>query len=178
MIRALALALVLAAPAMAQQVPEPDNYRGEPYRAPVPATLTGARVINAPEAIALHQEGLAAFLDVLPRKSRPEGLPEGTIWNEPAHETIPGAVWLWDTGYQALAPAEEARLREGLDRAQADDPDRPLLFFCRTDCWMSWNAARRALEWGYSPVIWFPGGTDGWLAAGGAPLVTAEPVAP
>jgi hypothetical protein len=27
---------------------------------------------------------------------------------------------------------------------------------------MSWNAARRALEWGYTAVIWYPDGTDGW----------------
>jgi rhodanese-related sulfurtransferase len=30
---------------------------------------------------------------------------------------------------------------------------------------MSWNAARRAVEWGYSNVVWFPGGTDAWEAA-------------
>ena len=27
---------------------------------------------------------------------------------------------------------------------------------------MSWNAAKRALEYGYSDVTWFPDGTDGW----------------
>lgn len=177
MIRALALVLMLAQAAGADTVPEPSEYRGEPYRAAVPATLAGARVIDTPHAIALHDEGRAAFFDVMPRKARPEGLPEGTIWNAPAHETISGATWLWDTGYQALAPAEEARLRDALTRAQADDPDRPLVIFCRTDCWMSWNAARRAVEWGFAPVIWFPGGTDGWVAAG-RPLVIAEPAAP
>lgn len=177
MIRALALVLMLAQTAAADTVPEPSDYRGEPYRAAVPATLAGAEVIDTDRAIALVGEGRAAFFDVLPRKARPEGLPEGTIWNAPTHETIPGALWLWDTGYQALAPAEEARLRDAMTRAQADDPDRPLVFFCRTDCWMSWNAARRAVEWGFDPVIWFPGGTDAWLAAG-QPVVTAEPVAP
>ncbi|MGZ3214972.1 PQQ-dependent catabolism-associated CXXCW motif protein [Paracoccus sp. T5] len=177
MIRALFLSVLLATAAGAEPVPEPDGYRGEPYRAPVPATLAGAQVVDAPQAIALHAQG-AAFLDVMPRKIRPEGLPPGTIWNEPPHQTIPGAVWLWNTGYDRLAPAEETRLRDGLARARQDDPDRPLVIFCRADCWMSWNAARRALEWGLGPVIWFPGGTEGWLEARGAPLVTAEPVAP
>lgn len=152
--------------AAGQPVPEPDGYRGEPYRAPVPDTLAGAQVIDAAGALALHADG-AAFLDVLPRKARPEGLPPDTIWNEPAHLSIPGAVWLWDTGYQALSPPEEARLRDGLTRAQADDPDRPLVIFCRADCWMSWNAARRAVEWGFAPVLWFPGGTEAWQEAGG-----------
>lgn len=176
MIRLLVLALLLAPAARAEAVPEPDTYHGEPYRSPVPATLAGAQVIDVGQAIAL--QGQAAFLDVLPRpKAKPAGLPEGTIWNEPPHRSIPGAEWLWDTGYEALSPAEEARLRDGLTRAKAGDPDRPVVIFCRSDCWMSWNAARRAVEWGFDPVIWFPGGTDAWEQAG-QPLVTVDPVAP
>ncbi len=38
----------------------------------------------------------------------------------------------------------------------------PVLFFCLAECWMSWNAAKRALEYGYSNVFWYPEGTDGW----------------
>ena len=176
MIRAVLLALLLAGPAAAQ-VPEPHGYRGEPYRAPVPATLQGATVIDGPQAIRLHGEGVP-FLDVLPRKTRPEWLPEGTIWREPVYETIPGAVWLWDTGYEALAPAEQARLERGLAEASKGDPAAPLVIFCRSDCWMSWNAARRAVALGHTAVHWFPGGIEGWQAAGGAPLVRAIPADP
>ena len=176
MIRLLVLAMLLAPAARAESVPEPETYRGEPYRAAVPATLAGAQVVDVDQAIAL--QGQAAFLDVLPRpKAKPAGLPEGTIWNEPPHRSIPGAVWLWDTGYQALSPAEETRLRDGLTQAKAGNPDRPVVIFCRADCWMSWNAARRAIEWGFDPVIWFPGGTDAWEQAGQR-LVTVDPVAP
>jgi PQQ-dependent catabolism-associated CXXCW motif protein len=167
---------LLTGPAVAQ-VPEPDGYRGEPYRAPVPATLQGATVIDAPQAIRLHAEGVP-FLDVLPRKVRPEGLPEGTIWREPVHETIPGAVWLWDTGWEALAPAEQARLERGLEQASGGDRSAPLVIFCRSNCWMSWNAARRAVALGYTAVHWFPGGIEGWQSAGGAPLVRATPADP
>ena len=39
---------------------------------------------------------------------------------------------------------------------------------------MSWNAAKRALTYGYSQVYWFPEGTDGWDAAG-LPLEPSEP---
>ena len=48
--------LILAAftftvPASAQEnVPEPDEYRTENYRAPVPTTLAGARVVTTMEA--------------------------------------------------------------------------------------------------------------------------------
>jgi rhodanese-related sulfurtransferase len=27
---------------------------------------------------------------------------------------------------------------------------------------MSWNAAKRALQTGYTNVIWYPEGTEGW----------------
>ena len=169
------VALGTGTPVRPNSVPEPEGFRGEPYRAPVPATLTGARVIDAAEAIRLHAEGAAVFLDILPRKARPEGLPEGTIWREPPHETIPGALWLWNTGYQRLAPEEEARLRAGLRQARRDYPGRPVVFFCRSECWMSWNAAKRALEWGEQNIIWFPGGIEAWEAAGGPPLTEVEP---
>jgi hypothetical protein len=30
-----------------------------------------------------------------------------------------------------------------------------LCFYCLADCWMSWNAAKRALSLGYSNVAWY-----------------------
>jgi rhodanese-related sulfurtransferase len=41
---------------------------------------------------------------------------------------------------------------------------------------MSWNAARRAAEWGYSRVHWYPEGTTGWVAAG-LELTRSRPLA-
>jgi PQQ-dependent catabolism-associated CXXCW motif protein len=55
---------------------------------------------------------------------------------------------------------------KGLDKATDGDHARMLVFYCLADCWMSWNAAKRALELGYSDVAWYPEGTDGWLIAG------------
>jgi PQQ-dependent catabolism-associated CXXCW motif protein len=49
-----------------------------------------------------------------------------------------------------------------------------VVIYCLANCWMSWNAAKRASALGYSNVVWFPEGTDGWLAAG-LPLQDAEP---
>jgi rhodanese-related sulfurtransferase len=39
---------------------------------------------------------------------------------------------------------------------------------------MSWNAAKRALAYGYRNVAWFPDGSDGWQEAG-LPLAEAQP---
>ena len=55
--------------------------------------------------------------------------------------------------------------RRGLDKA-LDNRKRPLVFYCLKDCWMSWNAAKRALAQGYPNVDWYPEGSDGWAAAG------------
>ena len=171
---AAAAALLFALAAAAQPVAEPEGYRTEDYRAPVPDTLAGARVLTPDEAHALWETGGAVFVDVLPRPPKPANLPAGTIWREPARLSIPGAIWLPNVGYGALAEVNHAFFRDGLERATGGDADRPLVFFCLMDCWMSWNAAKRALEYGYPDVMWLPDGTDGWDLAG-FPLEPVEP---
>ena len=61
-----------------------------------------------------------------------------------------------------------------LASASGGDKRKPLVFYCLRNCWMSWNAAKRAVELGYDSVIWFPDGTDGWSQAG-LPLSESEP---
>ncbi len=158
--RALVLGLALLVSG-AGVVAEPGGFRGPPYRDAVPETVLGARGITTAEAVALHAQGVP-FIDVLPHTARPEGLPEGTIWRTPLHLTIPDAHWLPGAGYEALAPETEAWVRAALDRLTGGDPDATVVFFCKRDCWMSWNATRRAQLWGYSGALWFPDGQDGW----------------
>lgn len=168
--------LAFAGPATAQGVPEPEGFRMEQYRAPVPDTLSGARVLDPQAAYALWQSGEAAFIDVLPRPPKPENLPEGTIWIEKPRHSIPGAIWLPNVGYGAIAEVTDAYFRHGLKKATGDDKDQPVVFFCLANCWMSWNAAKRALEYGYSQVYWMPDGTDGWSSQDyPTEEVTAEP---
>lgn len=173
---ALALAAAAVAPASAQAVPEPEGYRMEAFRAPTPETLRGARVIGTEEARALWEAGEAAFVDVLPRPPKPD-LPEGTFWRPPPREDIPGSLWLPGTGYGALSEEARAYLAAGLARASGGDPRRLVVFYCQAECWMSWNAAKRALEMGHEAVAWYPDGTDGWAAAG-LPLEPREPEPP
>ncbi len=155
-------------------VPEPDGYRTDAYRKPVPKTLTGARVIGADEAETLLKSGSAVFLDVYPRAPKPANLPAGTVWRDPTHMTIEGAHWLPNVGYGVLSPAFETYFKSRLARLTGDNPARPVVFFCLKDCWMSWNAGKRALSWGYTNVIWFADGTDAWQQAG-FDLVKATP---
>ncbi len=161
-----ALFLLSAGPAGgAAPPPEPPGYRMDAYRAPGPATLAGARVVSTAEAHRLWQEKGAVFIDVLPRPPKPD-LPAGTVWREQPRFGIPGSIWLPDVGYGALSPEMERYYRENLARATSGDPGRTIVIYCLAECWMSWNAARRALEWGYGDVVWYPDGTDGWSFEG------------
>ncbi|WP_423866224.1 PQQ-dependent catabolism-associated CXXCW motif protein [Bradyrhizobium sp.] len=163
-----------ATAAAAAEVSEPDTYRLEDYRAPVPATLRGAKVIGTDEAATIWRSHSAAFVDVLPRPPRPRDLPAGTLWRDKPRADIPGSIWLPDTGYGELAPRMADYFVRGLEQATDGDRARMLVFYCLANCWMSWNAAKRALSLGYSDVAWYPDGTDGWGAAG-LPLADAAP---
>src|SRR5712672_3088268 len=104
----LVFTFALALPARAQEnAPEPEAYRTDNYRAPVPATLAGARVLATEEAEAIWRGGTAVFIDVLPRPPKPQEYPEGTIWRDKPRLIILDSIWLPDTGYGALAPATE-----------------------------------------------------------------------
>jgi len=175
---ALALAcLLLASAAQGADVSEPEGYRTGDYRAPTPATLRGARVVTTAEAEQLWRAGEALFVDVMPHAPRPANLPAGTIWRERPRQNIPGSIWLPDTGYGALAAATESYLRENLARVTAGNSAKLLVFYCLQDCWMSWNAAKRALAMGYTNVAWYPDGIDGW-AVFDLPLQQAAPAGP
>ena len=116
-------AIVFPALVHAQEnVAEPEGYRTENYRAPVPATLAGARVLTTAEAEAIWRAGRAIFVDVLPRTPKPPNLPPGTVWRDQPRSNIPGSIWLPDTGYGKLAEATEglpaARTRASFRRQQ------------------------------------------------------------
>jgi PQQ-dependent catabolism-associated CXXCW motif protein len=165
-------AFAFAAPALTQEnVPEPEEYRADNYRTPVPETLTGARVLTTAEAETIWRAGTGIFIDVLPRPPKPGNLPAGTVWRDKPHFNIPGSVWLPDTGYGKLAPATEDYFRQGLARASGGSKAALFVIYCQADCWMSWNAAKRVLSYGYPNVAWYPLGTDGWERAD---LPTAE----
>ncbi len=155
--------------------PEPTDYRMEDYRAPTPPTLHGAAVLTTDQAHAHWSQHDAMFIDVLPQPPRPAGLPSSTLWRPKPRQDVPGSIWLPDTGYGALAPMMQEYFERGLRQATSGERDRLLVFYCLANCWMSWNAAKRAMAIGYTNVAWYPDGTDGWTAQD-LPLETREPL--
>jgi PQQ-dependent catabolism-associated CXXCW motif protein len=136
------------------------------YRSPVPDTLHGATLVNVLETKTLHENGDVIFIDVLPAQRKPEGLQPTDIWLPKPHKNIPGSTWLPDVGYGVISDAMEQYFKENLERLTENDKSKKILVYCRADCWMSWNAAKRALSYGYTDVYWFPDGTDDWSEVG------------
>ncbi len=158
----LLLAFLIPGAALGQTVVEPDAYRMDRYRSAVPQTLKGGTVIGSDAAYALWKTGRVAFVDVLPRPPRPKELPAGTFWREKRRNSIPGSIWLPNVGYGKLSAEARDYFKAGLNKATSGDRHHPVVLFCLKDCWMSWNAAKRAIEYGFTNVFWYPEGTDGW----------------
>jgi PQQ-dependent catabolism-associated CXXCW motif protein len=158
----------------AGEVEEPTGYRQEPYRAPTPPGLKGATTIDTSAAERMWREGSIVFVDVMPHEAKPPNLPPGTIWRDRRRDNIPGSIWLTNVGFGALSEERETYFRRSLEELTAGDRSRALVFYCQMNCWMSWNAAKRAIALGYGRVHWYPDGTDGWAAAG-LPLAEAQP---
>jgi PQQ-dependent catabolism-associated CXXCW motif protein len=159
----------------ASAVLEPAGYRMSAYKAPTPATLDGRPGLGVAQAHALWAKKRAVFVDVLPQPPKPANLAPGTLWRDKPRFDIPGSIWLPDTGYGALAAVTEDYFRRGLVQATGGDKAKPLVFYCLRNCWMSWNAAKRAKTLGYSHVLWYADGTEGWSEAG-YPLKEQKPL--
>jgi PQQ-dependent catabolism-associated CXXCW motif protein len=151
-------------------VAEPQGYKMEDLRSPVPLTLKGAKALTGDQAADLWNANGAIFIDVYPQAPKPKNLPAGTFWRDPVHRTMEGAHWLPNVGYGALPDAIEAYFHAGLERLTKGNRAAPIVLFCLKDCWMSWNAAKRAVAAGYTNVMWFRDGTDAWQELG-YPLV-------
>jgi PQQ-dependent catabolism-associated CXXCW motif protein len=116
------------------------------------------------------------LVDVLPKARKPEGRDPSQLWVEPRRDDLPGSVWLPNVGFGELSPDLATYMRTELARLTGGDKAKPLVFYCDPNCWMSWNAAKRAVtELGYSRVYWYPEGAQGWQQAG-QPVMAAQSV--
>ena len=148
---------------IAMSVEEPVGYRMERYDDRVPETLAGATRVFAIDVLELQQNKAALVIDVIPEHRPPDDLPEGQLWLPVAHQGVAGALWLPDVGYGVLSEVTEAYFKSHLKEVSSGDWGWPLIFYCRSDCWMSWNAAKRAMSYGYTSVYWFADGIDDWI---------------
>jgi PQQ-dependent catabolism-associated CXXCW motif protein len=150
-----------------QAVPEPQDYWTGPINSTVPMTIAGGNVIHdAHDLQALIQRGGTLVVDVSNAPRRPDNMAPGAPWLPVAHQAIPGSLWIPGVGLGEVPPAVDAYFRERLAAATDGDRTRRLVIYCHETCWLSWNAAKRAIRYGYRNVYWFRDGIEGWQAAG------------
>jgi PQQ-dependent catabolism-associated CXXCW motif protein len=156
--------------------PEPAGFWTGPVNDPVPATLEGAKVIHTHDLAALlkHKQGNPVIVDVSNAPRRPDNLPSTTTWLPVPHPAIPGAIWIPGAGLGAPPPSMDEFFRQRLATATGNDMERPLVLYCHEKCWLSWNGAKRAIQYGYRNVYWFPDGIEGWRKAK-LPTAIVEP---
>lgn len=142
---------------------DPDTgFRISRYRAPTPDNAPGATTVDSEDVQRLLRDEAAVLVDVMPAEGAGPDPATGAWRLSKPRENIPGSVWLPDVGRGALSPEMKTYFKDNLAKLTADDRSRALIVYCQADCWMGWNAAKRAASLGYTRVYWYPGGTDDW----------------
>jgi PQQ-dependent catabolism-associated CXXCW motif protein len=158
-------------------VPPQRHLHAGPMHGPTPAALPGGQLVTTQGLLALLHGGRQ-------RAAAPGGQPAPggrlapVLFDVLGHpQSLPGAIpaaWMAQPG--RLDDELQHRVEAFLARHSGARKDRPLVFYCLSrDCWMSYNAALRAIQAGYSQVLWYRGGLQAWQAAGQATAGTALP---
>ena len=127
--------------------------KGPPYNTATPMQLTGGRTVSTVELKQmLEQDPKPIVIDALGRP-----------------EMIESAVGMGSgIGEQRMFGKDRTSFPKALERLTGGDKGRALVFYClSSSCWHSYNASLRAIEEGYTNVVWYRGGLDAWRASGG-----------
>lgn len=151
-----------------------DGYRAGHYRAPVRQDPGHAGRIALQAAVPLVPDRDALFIDVMPAEGGNRDPVTGKWTLAEKRLSIKGAHWFPEAGRGVVRPDIAVWFERGITRLTRNRRDRMIIVFCRADCWMSWNAARRLAAGGYNNVWWLSEGTDGWTERG-LPLVPLLP---
>lgn len=172
---AFAILLGLEARAHDDYIDPASGYRMSHYRAAVPDTVPSGTRLRTEEVEKLFKVGKVSFIDVLPSTGAGFDPKTGQWRLSVKHKNIPGSIWLPDVGRGEPGADLERYFAENLSAITGGDKTRAILIYCKADCWMSWNAVKRAASYGYSNIYWYADGIDGW-AEWDNPTAPAEPV--
>lgn len=134
-------------------VPPTNRLHAGAMHGPTPASIPGGQLITTQGLLSLIAGRQAPYLllDIL-------GGPQ----------VIPGA----QSAVPAAQPgtfndATQQQFGQFLAQATGGNKEMPLVLYCQSrECWMSYNAALRAINLGYRNVLWYRGGIEAWQAAG------------
>lgn len=133
-------------------VPVTQGLHDGAFHGPTPNKIPGGQVITTKGLLPLLQQGVPVLVfDVLG-----------------SGQTLPGAMPLaWAAQPGSFDDQVQQQLGQVLQQAARGRTDLPMVFYCQgPQCWMSYNAALRAIKLGYRNVLWYRGGTEAWQRAG------------
>lgn len=138
--------------------PVPQLRQGE-FAAPTPTSLPGGFLVTTEQlANALNQGMVVVLVDVY-----------GGTYN------IPGSfVGVPMGGPGTFQDAMQQQVSLWLFQITGGNPAQAIVFYCSDpNCWLSYNAALRAVAAGFSNVYWYRGGLQAWQMSG-LPLVPSS----
>ncbi len=126
---------------------------------PTPASIPGGQVITTKGLVELMRGGQVPVLtlDILG-----------------GQEMIRGAVYAVPAAQSGTFNDQtQQQFGQFLQQATGGNKQHPIVMYCLSpECWMSYNASLRAINLGYTNVLWYRGGIESWKKAG-LPLQTA-----
>jgi rhodanese-related sulfurtransferase len=134
-------------------ISETSRPKGPPYGVPTPLKVPGAKTITTDELkeMLAKDPGLI-IIDAL----------GGAAMIESAQGLGSGI------GEQRMFGKDVAMFPKALESLSGGDKAKPVVFYClSSSCWHSYNASLRAVEAGYTNVLWYRGGIDAWKQSGG-----------
>jgi len=120
---------------------------------PTPTSIPGGQTLSTEALYGMMQQNPSGFLllDVL-----------GSGQHLPQAQAAAPAAAAGSFGDQT-----QQQFGQYLSQATGGNKSTPLVLYCQSpQCWMSYNAALRAVNLGYTRVLWYRGGLEAWQAAG------------
>lgn len=132
---------------------QPQAQLQQTLHGPTPTSIPGGQVITTDGLLGLiqqsQQNGLLIFHVLGPGNTIP-----GALNAAPASQ--PGT----------FSDRTQQEFGQFLQQVTQGNKARPLVFYCmNTQCWMSYNAALRAINMGFGNVLWYRGGIEAWQQA-------------
>jgi len=134
-------------------VPPTAQLHSGAMHGPTPTSIPGGQVIGTKDLLSLIQGASVNYylFDVLGGAQKlPNSIPAVAAHQGGSFD---------DQIQRAFGPF--------LAQTTGGNKQTPLVFYCQSNqCWMSYNAALRAINLGYTNVLWYRGGIEAWQMAG------------
>ena len=131
----------------------PQQQLQSTMHGPTPTSIPGGQVVTTDRLLAMYQQGmqnggLLVFHVLGPGPTLP---------------MAQNAVGASQPGN--FQDQTQQQFGQYLQQVTQGNKGVPMVFYCQsTQCWMSYNAALRAINMGYTQVYWYRGGIEAWQA--------------